>query len=198
MEELQKKETQTKKTQKKEAPLGLKIFVIGGFICFAFIFIFVSTYTSKPLTSAEIAQINASKKTDFLNFESQVYSIPKQCDADYTEASKLLLKDGQKAISKFNDAHYSCLDTFNQIQNVNIPDSLSDAQIKSLKSAIGDLTTAYASKRGASESAYKFLTTGDNSKINKAKDEIELSQENLLKGMFKIKEVEKELKISEK
>ena len=151
----------------------------------------------KP-SAAEIAQMNADKKVEFLNFESQVYSIPKQCDADYAEASKLLLKNGQKAISKFNDAHYSCLDTFNQIQNVNIPDSLSDAQIKSLKSAIGDLTTAYASKRGASESAYKFLTTGDNSKINKAKDEIELSQENLLKGMFKIKEVEKELKISEK
>jgi len=151
----------------------------------------------KP-SAAEIAQMNADKKVEFLNFESQVYSIPKQCDADYAEASKLLLKNGQKAISKFNDAHYSCLDAFNQIQNVKVPDSLSDAQIKSLKSAIGDLTTAYASKRGASESAYKFLSSGNTSKINKAKEEIELSQENLLNAMLKIEQVKKELNISSK
>ena len=199
MEELLEKETQKNKTQKKEAPRALKFFVIGGFICLAIALIFTSTYTSKPLTAAEIAQINAEKKSEFLKLESQVYTTTKQCDADYSKAIKSITNSGYgDSATNFQNAHYDCLDAFNQVQKIQIPDNLNDTQTKMLKAAIEDLTSAYACKNGASQSAYKYITTGDISKMDKAKDEINLSQEGLLNAMFKIEQVKKELNISAK
>lgn len=186
-------ENQNKVDSKKYKKITITLWSVVAFM--VLILIAANNYQPSP---AEIAQIEADQKNDFIKFENQIYSIPKQCDADYTEASKLLVKNTDKAKSKFNEAHYSCLDAFNQIQKVKVPDSLGSAQTDSLKSALKDLTTAYTSKRGASESAYKFLYSGDTSKISKAKEEIELAQENSIKGMLKIKEVEKELKISKK
>lgn len=160
------------------------------------VFLILFFYQQPPMTQAEILKINAQKKTDFLNFERQLYSTTKECDAGYNKAIKSLTKSGfgDSAIN-FQDVQYSCLDAFNGVQKIKAPTSLSDNQVKQLKSAIDDLTIAYASKRGASSSAYKYFETGDASKMNKAKEEIELSQENLLKGMLKVEQVKKELNI---
>lgn len=164
------------------------------FIGFIAIFILLSSYHHN-LTPEEIQQEKAEKKAEFVKFDNQLFAATSTCDIKFAEAQRLLTKDTVKAASVFDEAHYACLDSFNNVQKIEIPDLIGYDQQDLLKKAMEDITTAYASKRGASESAYKFLTSGDISKINKAKEEIELAQENLAKGKSKIKEVKIEVGI---
>lgn len=199
MEEVKNNDNKTNEKEESWSKLLLGCFIqiliwtaIISFLRFIFSY-------QHELTPKEIAQINAQKKAEFIKFENQVLSVPKQCDADYSKAIKSITSPYYgNAATNFNNAHYTCLEAFNQIQKIEIPDNLGGEQTKMLKSAMEDLTGAYALKNGASQAAYKFLTSGDADSMNKAKEKITYSQDYLLKGMLKIKQVKKELNILDK
>jgi len=167
------------------------------FIGIVVVFILLSSYHPK-LTPAEIQQAKAEKKAAFVKFDNQLFSATSSCDIKFGEAQMLLSKDAIKASSAFDEAHYACLDSFNNVQKIEIPDLIGYDQQNLLKKAIEDITTAYASKQSAASHAYKFLAKGDVGAITEANSEIQLAQETLAKGKSKIKEVKIEVGILSK
>lgn len=172
---------------------------IYGFLIFSLFMAFGATapqsINSNPV-SKNTPQKPLDKKAVFLKFEKEIYSIPKQCDADYNVAAKNIENyNFIDAYSNFDTAHYSCLDASNNIEKIKIPESLDSNLQEKLKSATENLSNAYIFKYSACKNFKKYLDKKDIKYVSKAKEDLNLYQNKLFSGIAYLTDVKTTLKI---
>lgn len=185
------------KNLKKQANISCGCLIIFAILAILFFIIGSTEDRKQPIVAPNIEKsAKEQQKESFIRLENELFRVSAPCDIHFDTAQKQLATNPIEAASNFNEAHYSCLDTMNNLKKIKSPDLLSDKQKELIEEALEDFKTAYALKYGAAKKAYKFLTKGNASDITKANDNIRISQDKILSGKSKLAKVKNELGVS--
>lgn len=136
-----------------------------------------------------------SVSDEFVKYENQLKYISSKCDSDYNKAVKSLENREQLAAYKqFESAHYSCLDSFNNYKNLEIPAVLQQEYKKELKGTKEDLSTAYATKSSACKKFQKAIDKNSIEQLNQANDNIDLSNRLSSQASIKLADIKNKIK----